>query len=145
MLICVFLSFNVFKASAQDERITVLNKGIIGKPFIFDKSKGKDHDKTTLKYLGKLTTKPGVTYKIMSSCWIWGLSQRTTSRILVYTAQNKYIGNYYMSTTDVLPVKIARNQLIFKDVNGVSDSINFNNGVPKYIIVNGDDASFDRE
>lgn len=140
--LCVcFVSFGQPKGA--DININVLQQNIIGKRYIFDHSKKGDHDETQLTYLGVLQTGNGKLFKILSYCWIWGASKRATNRILVYNAQNKYLGNYYLTMTDELPIKIESNQLIFKVKGDVSNNvtitkISFIKGIPKSIYLKDD-------
>jgi len=89
----------VFSAVGQVNNINirqqVLQKGIIDSVFVFGKWTEESQTETQLKYLGDLTTKAGQTFKIMNSIWLWGLSKRATSRILIFNFKNQYVGNYY--------------------------------------------------
>ncbi|MEO9020693.1 MAG: hypothetical protein ABI237_14060 [Ginsengibacter sp.] len=116
----------------------VLEKGIIDSVFVFGKWTEKSQTETQLKYLGKVTTKKGQTFKIMNSIWLWGLSKRATSRILIFNLKNQYVGNYYLSVTDQLPTSLRNGKLIFTNLSNGCDkkvitTINLNNGFPKQI------------
>ena len=76
----------------------------------------KDSSETYLHYLGKIKSRNGRAYKIMTSCWRWGLDlHRATNRILIFNSRNRYLGNYYVITTDDLPTEIKANKLIFSN------------------------------
>lgn len=137
-LILVFL-FGAKSILAQnnpgtgDIRIQVLRLNHIGKTYKFNT---KDNTVTHLRFLGRIYTIDGKNYKILTSIWRWGLSQRATSRILVYTGKNKYVGNYYLTTTDDVPNYIRNNKLVFFNKGGACDSklvtyVSFENGLPK--------------
>ena len=119
----LFLSFTlilfVFSAFGQDNdtnmRQQVLDKGIIDSVFVFGKWTKESQTETQLKYLGKVTTKAGQTFKIMNSIWLWGLSE---------------------SNTDQLPTILRNGKLIFTNQSEDCDkkvitTINLNNGLPK--------------
>ena len=134
------LMFFVFSAVGQVKdrniRQQVLEKGIIDSVFVFGKWTEKSQTETQLKYLGKVTTKTGQTFKIMNSIWLWGLSERATSRILIFNLKNQYVGNYYLSGTDQLPTSLRNGKLIFTNLSDDCDkkvitTINLNNGLPK--------------
>jgi hypothetical protein len=138
LLISVFL-FAAKSILAQrntktdDIRLQVLRLNHIGKTYKFNT---EDNTVTHLRFLGPIYTIEGKSYKILTSVWIWGLSQRATSRILVYTNKNKYVGNYYLTTTDDVPNYIKNNNLVFINKGSPCDSklvtyVSFDNGLPK--------------
>ena len=119
----------------EDIRSQVLKKNKIGHQYIF---KTEDQTTTQLTYLGILRTTKGVQYKIMNSVWIWGLNgNRATSRILVFSAANQYLGNFPITVIDDLPNSIRNNSLEFTNkISTYCDpetvtSLSFNNGIPK--------------
>lgn len=114
----------------------VLKTQIIGKEFAFGKWTKGGNTETHLKYLGRVKTNSGHTYKIITSFWIWGLSHRATSRIVIFNGDNKYIGDYYLSTIYDLPDKLENGNLIFNNSGPDCDSkistiIDLKNGLPK--------------
>ena len=136
-LLFVFLLIAKFvyaqKSKAEDIRLHVLRANHIGKTYKF---KTEDSSLTYLRLLGSVHTVEGKSYKILTSVWIWGLSHRATSRILVFTNNNMYVGNYYLTTTDDVPNYIKNNKLVFLNKARDCDShlvtyLNFSNGVPK--------------
>jgi len=134
------LSYSLGQVTEENMRETVLKKGIRDSLFIFDFSRPNNHNETQLKYLGTLKSKDGRAFKIMTYCWIWGLSQRATNRILIYNQNDKYLGNYKLDMRYELPVKIEKNQLLFKvDENAQPQRISFSNGLPKQIMIEGGD------
>lgn len=118
-------------------RLKVLTKGIVDSTFIFGKWTEKGGMETHLTYLGQVTTKTNKTYRIVNSVWLWGLSCRATSRILVFNEKNQYVGDYYVTTIPDLPVRLDKGRLVFK--NEVDDDcdkrvvtfVNLKNGLPK--------------
>jgi len=127
----------------------VLKKAIKDSLFVVDTSQSGNHDETQLRYLGILKSTDGRIFKIMSYCWIWGISQRATNRILIYNKANQYLGNYKLDTKDELPTKIEGNKLIFsikenERVGLLQIHISFEKGLPKHIFIkNGNLYVFD--
>jgi hypothetical protein len=120
----------------QTIRQRVLENAIVDSTFTFGKWTEKGGTETHLKYLGQFTTKQGRTFKILNSMWFWGLSQRATSRILVFDNNNKYVGNYYVTTTTDLPTKLQSGKLIFKNTDKDCDRnlmtiVDLKRGLPK--------------
>ncbi len=129
-------------AQVNDEniRLKVLRKNVVGKEFVFGKWNEKGGTETSLTYLGSLKTDKGKTYKIMRYVWTWGLSYRSTSRILIFNSKNQYLGNYYISTESDLPKEIKNGILVFNNTDSECDKkifskISFKNGLPKKIFV----------
>lgn len=125
----------------RDKRIRqlVLRKGITDRTFIFGKWSEKGGEETHLRYLGKVTTQSGRTFKIVNSSWFWGLSHRATSRILLFNERDQYLGNYYLDTVDDLPVKLKDGDLIFRNMTLHCDKnylaiINLKKGLPKLLV-----------
>ncbi|CAM3627966.1 hypothetical protein [Flavobacterium chungbukense] len=142
-------------AQVNDEniRLEVLRKNRIGKEYVFGKWNDKGGTETSLTYLGILKTNKGRTYKIMNYIWTWGMSCRSTSRILVFNGKNQYLGNYYAPRESNLPKEIKDRILIFANKDHECDKkiiskISFKNGLPKEIYVAcknvyGDNLVFD--
>jgi len=156
ILMVAFFATLSLKGQVNDDsvRLEVLDKGIIDSMYTFGKwNKKTESTETHLKYLGQVTTKNGRVFKIMNSCWIWGISKRATNRLLVFNEKNKYVGEYVLNTINDLPAKLENGKLIFK----ISDCskqkitvINLNKGLPKTIFLScngkdGDLYSFSNE
>lgn len=158
IFILVILTNSVWYVSGQIEddsiRQVVLNKNKIGVEYKFGEWQESGETETWLIYLGEIKSTKG-TYKIMTSCWIWGLSQRATSRILVFDEKQVLLGNYYVSMSD-LPEKIEDNQLVF--MHSKSDDcdkfkitrLSFEKGIPDEFFLeckddSGEIYSFDKE
>ncbi|MCQ6959373.1 hypothetical protein [Mucilaginibacter aquariorum] len=145
LILFLFIIFNCLSVVAQINdnkiRLSVLKKGIINHTFIFGKWTKEGNTETHLKYLGSVTTVKGKTYKIMTSVWYWGLSHRATSRVLVFTKYNHYVGEYYVSSVYDIPDKLADGKLIFKnDDNPDCDKsvvtvIDLTQGIPKQVFL----------
>ncbi len=137
ILILVLITVrSIGQVNDQKTRQLVLEKGIVDSLFIFGKWTKDGETETHLKYLGSVTTKSGQTYKILNSSWFWGHSHRATSRILVFSDRNRYIGNYYLSMVDHLPTTLEDGNLIFKNTSEDCDKklitvINLKKGLPK--------------
>ncbi len=143
----IFFLFLVIPVLARSQvnddfiRQKVLQIGIVDSEFVFGKWNDKGGTETHLRYLGQIITKRGKRFKIMNSVWLWGLSSRATSRILVFDAQNRYIGSYYVGMTYDLPDKLSNGKLIFRNTKrGDCDKklitiVNLNNGLPKQFLL----------
>jgi hypothetical protein len=118
----------------------VLEQNKVDSLFVFDDSTKEYANKISLKYLGELKALDGRVFKIMTSTWEWGLSNRGTNRILLYNDKNQFLGNYYWGSWDELPSKIKNNKLIFeikpeKSKPTAVTQISFAKGIPKCIYV----------
>ena len=150
LTICIYGQVN-----DQKIRQRVLEKEIIDSVFTFGKWTKNGGTQTDLQYLGHFKTVSGKNYKIVNSIWIWGLSQRATSRILVFDDKNQYVGNYYVTTIADLPTNMENGKLIFKNVVGDCDKnvvtvIDLKKGLPKQFFRKckgnaGDFYNFDSE
>ena len=136
-LITVILCPN-FYAQTEDEniRLAILKSNVTDKNFVFGEWDGKQETETHLNYLGDIITKDNESYKIMTSCWIWGRTKKATNLILVYNEQNKLLGNYYLNTKCQLPNKIEKNKLVFKPAECTNcdtaiTRVDFFDGIPK--------------
>jgi hypothetical protein len=120
----------------QKIRQQVLEKGIVDSLYVFGKWTEHGGSETHLKYLGQVTTKKGQIFKVVISSWIWGLSHRATSRILIFNNKNQYVGEYYVTTIYDLPTKLQSGNLIFENTDDDCDKklltvVSLNNGLPK--------------
>ena len=141
-LIFVFTSISSFcQITDNTIRLQVLESGITDSLFVFGKWTSDGQTQTELRYLGKITTDSGKVYKILNSSWIWGLSRRATIRILIYTDNNDYVGNYHLNTISDLPERIENGQLVFtnKSKEGcdktITTNIDLRKGCPKEIFI----------
>jgi hypothetical protein len=137
LLLVVFLSttkvINAQTIKSDGVRLRILRLNHVGKTY---KLNTEDSTLTYFRYLGKVRTAKGKAYKILTSTWIWGLSHRATNRILVYTTDNRYVGNYYLTVIGDLPDHIKNNKLVFPNKGQDCDSqivtyIDFSKGLPK--------------
>ena len=144
ILIIIFLStVSIYgQTNIVDRQKLVLEKGIVDSLFIFGRwTEGGQTDETQLKYLGQVKTNDGSVYKIMNCTWIWGLSERCTSRILVFDNSNKYLGNYIMNMDYELPEKLINGKLIFSNKKCNMGKIHkpkvdLSKGIPKQFFIN---------
>ena len=120
----------------------VLNKNILDSNFIFNQTKKDIYNETQLTYLGLISTDDKKKYKLLKSCWLWGLSKRATGRVIIFNSQNQYIGEYYVGSLYDLPDKLVDNSLIFTNSNGnngcdskLKTVISFKKGIPKKIFI----------
>lgn len=155
-LLLLFISLYSF-AQVNDDSIrqVVLKNNITDSLYIFGEWNETDGTETHLNYLGVIKTNNG-SFKIMTSCWLWGLSKRATNRILVFSESNNYLGNYNLVTKADLPERIENNQLVF--LHSTSNSCDkeiitrllFENGIPEDFFLEcedglGDIYSFEHE
>ena len=152
----LFLSLNLFGQVNNDSiRQIVLNNSVTDSLYIFGKWNNTGGTEIQLRYLGEIKGVNG-NFKIMTSCWLWGLSKRATNRILIFSEDKRYLGNYYITTKSDLPEKIENNQLVFSYSEGsdcdkkVMTKLSFGNGIPKQLLVEckngyGNIYSFEKE
>jgi len=137
-------------------RKQVLKENKVDCLFVFGRWTINGGTETHLKYLGQVMTSDGRIFKIMNSCWFWGLSRRATSRILIFNGKNQYVGNYCLGMTNDLPDKLENGILIFTntDNEGCDKSlvtkVDLTKGLPEHIFLrcegeNGDLYSFSTE
>ena len=134
-LLLFIIPFETFgQTQEQNLRLQVLKSNTVGRKFIF---KTEDQSATHLIYLGWLSSKKGVHYKIINSVWLWGHAHRATARILVFDRCNKYLGNYPLTIINDLPSFIKDNKLVFTNSrsNSTCDPklttfVDFSQGIP---------------
>lgn len=135
--LCILIPFSGNSQINNDKiQQIVLSKRLIGKKIIFGKWTETRGTETHLTYLGRVKTNEGKTYKIMNSTWIWGLSRRSTNRILIFNGENQYLGNYTVGVDTDLPTKLINKILIFQNTNlhcnkNIVSKISLKNGLPK--------------
>lgn len=122
-------------------RQQVLEKGLVDSLFIFGKWTESGQTEAHLKYLGRVSMADGRVFKIMNSCWFWGLSHRATSRILIYNDKNNYVGNYGLGMTYYLPDRLENGYLVFTNTDNqdcakkLITRVNFTKGLPAEIFI----------
>ncbi len=120
-------------------RLSVLHKAEINRTFRFGRWNDHGGMETHLTYLGKVTTSKGRTYRVMNSIWIWGLSRRGTTRILIFDSRERYVGNYYLGNTADVPSSLKNGVLYFSNINNdqcdrnVMTRVSLRGGLPKNI------------
>lgn len=154
-IVLFILSLQLFGQVAEnDNQKRILKKAIISRVFVFGKWSEGGGTETHLKYLGKVKTINGQTYKVMTSIYFWGLSRHATSNILIYNNRNDYIGTYNVYTIDDLPTKLENGILIFKNNKecdkNIKNKIDLKNGIPRQFFKkcqgeNGDLYNFTNE
>jgi hypothetical protein len=139
-----FITYTSFSQSEIEKRQIVLKKGIINKIISFGKWNEKGDDELNLTYLGIIRSESS-SYKIMTSLWIWGISRRATSRILIYVLSNKFLGEFCLTMSYELPKDIRNNKLYFDlldDDCKRETYISFENGIPEYLILNCKNSNY---
>jgi hypothetical protein len=126
-------------------RLKVIKDSVIGKKFYFDFTKVDGCNKTFISYLGQIKTNKNKNYKILICFYVHGQSCRGTSRIVIYDLDNKYIGNYCVTMSD-LPDTIINNNLVYlkpdSDCNfRKGTKISFDNGLPQNLFIPCDKAN----
>ncbi|MES2544661.1 MAG: hypothetical protein V4548_07240 [Bacteroidota bacterium] len=144
LLTVIITSFSVVDKTFSEyvklqklERLA-LKQSIIGKTYQMDLSGIKTCNKTTIKYLGIVTTKKAKQYKIITSFFVYKTYVDVchgSSSIKVYNIKNKYVGEYYVVYPESLPDTLINNQLLY--LNNSNDCnlrknriINLNDGLP---------------
>lgn len=141
-LTILFILISYFtNAQVNDSAIRqqVLSKGVTDSTYVFGMWDGDTGTETHLRYLGVVETAKG-NYKILTSMFIWGLSQRATNRILIFDENNDYVGEYAGLQADELPYKSENNSLYFlyDDEKKCTVVIDFSKGIPEMIFLNCD-------
>ena len=150
-LILFFFTFPVYftlfgQTNPNKDRLYVLSKNRIGKNYIFNRSKPGNYDSTVIRYLGRVTTKKGIVFKIITSKWYFGFGPHATTRVVVFNHKNEYLGNYQLTMTYDLPDEIQNNRLVFSNKHRTDCNrklmtrVSFNNGIPKQIFINCKDG-----
>jgi hypothetical protein len=128
-------------------RLNVLKANSIGKDFEYDLTGQKGCNKTKLTYLGIVTTKKLKKYKLLNSFWVTGYSCRGISRLIIYDANNVYLGNYKFDMPYELPDEVINNEIVYnsshedcKKRKGMK--ISFKSGLPKSFYVCQDSHYF---
>jgi hypothetical protein len=141
LLLILFSINSACQINENKARLEVLDSGKTDSLFVFGKWSSDGQTQSELKYLGQIVTDSGQVYKILNSSFIWGLSRRATNRILIYTINNEYVGNYYLHTVSDLPEKIENGQLVFTNKGkedcdkSIITTIDFRTGYPKEILI----------
>lgn len=137
LFLCISISFSGNSQINNDKiHLIALQKKLIGKKLIFGKWTKKGETETHLTYLGIVKTNQGKTYNIMNSTRIWGLSRRSTNRILIFNGKNQYLGNYPVTVYKDLPTKLTNKVLVFQNTDSqcnknIASKISLKNGLPK--------------
>jgi hypothetical protein len=137
----VMLSTTYGQMNPQKDRQAVLRHSLIGKIYVFDRSKKSHYNRTEITYLGKLKTIQRHVFKILISKWYWGIVPRATNRIVVFNNKNQYGGNYCVTTIYDLPSRIEDNSIVFDNTNkkecdtSTITRVNFATGLPKQIFL----------
>jgi protein associated with RNAse G/E len=80
----------------------------------------------------------GIIYTICYNEHVWGESKRMTGRLVIFIDYN-IIGQYGVINEEP---EIIDNEIRFKDVKHADNFINFQNGIPEKILINGELHSF---
>ncbi|MFL9844866.1 hypothetical protein [Flavobacterium rhizosphaerae] len=147
LLFLIYSSAVFSQINEYNIRKIVLEKNIADSLFVFG-SWEKNESEFHLKYIGIITSPEG-NYKIITSVWYWGLSHRATTRILIYSDRNKYLGNYYLGSVYDIPEKIENDQLVFLHSKStdcykkVITRLSFEKGIPKQFFLECKDGMGD--
>ena len=140
-LINLIMPFCYSQHSENEMWQIVLNKNIPDSTFIFKQTKKDNYNETQLTYLGLISTDDNKNFKLLISCWLWGLSKRATGRIIIFNLENQYIGEYYVGGLYDLPEKLVDNSLIFTNANNndcdskLKTVISLKKGIPEKIFI----------
>lgn len=94
----------------------VLDNAIIDSTYIFGNWTKGGETETHLKYLGDVSSTTGHKYRLVNYVWFWGLSKRTTSRLLIFFYTEDSLAGYYQFTMPSdLPDRLERNKIIFSN------------------------------
>ena len=133
VLLMVVYSANVKAQSnnSVNHELNILRLAHVGKKYKFNTV---DNSITYLRYLGIIQTRKGISYKVLTSTWIWGLSHRATNRIIIYDEDNTYVGNYKVTMIDDLPLRLEKGKLIVTNTKDKSTcKLDLKDGLPKQL------------
>ena len=99
-------------------------------------------DIETFTYVGNVLTKSGTTYKIGFLETVWGESCRATNRLLIFDAQNKYLGQYYGIDTDPTKIQIRKGVLSFPFESKDGNKLDLDEGPPAKAWLDGDNPEW---
>ena len=94
----------------------------------------------TFSFIGKIHTTNGKIYKIGFLSTIWGESCRATNRLFVFGNDNLCIGQYAGMMEP--PIKITGSKLLFPFDEQYGNIIDFENGPPLQIWLNGENPEW---
>ncbi|MBF04535.1 MAG: hypothetical protein CMP76_14715 [Flavobacterium sp.] len=138
----IHVNSNLENTQIETLELKALRKNVVGKSYVYDLTKLKNCNKTTIKYLGSIKTKNGKEYKILNSFYVFQSNStcKGTSNIKIYDMKNKYVGKYYVGMPEELPDRITQNKNLVwensKDCIMRKDFfINLENGLPEKFFV----------
>jgi hypothetical protein len=114
----------------------------IGRIYVYDITGRKDCNKTRIKYLGIVHTNKGKYYKILTSFFVFSAAATChgSSSIKVFDIKNRYVGEYFVGTSDDLPDALRKNKLVYlSNIGGCNmrktRSIDLRKGLPKSFFI----------
>lgn len=141
MSILLWLSCSGLSQDKEDIVLSVLSKGVIGKPFKFNLSDKKGYmNEASITYLGEIDTKTKGKYYVVTWGRVWGPNNHTTGAVLLYDNKKQYFGKYVLGTINDLPIKLDKNVLFFYNTSkndcdqSLATKIDFSE-VPKNIFI----------
>ncbi|RKR85294.1 hypothetical protein BDD43_5558 [Mucilaginibacter gracilis] len=123
--------FNPFDYKYEENKFnkTLVLNGLKGKLI---KKKINDSERFQGRYLGRMKTKSGQEYDVISFSYLFNLKNSPTaeSHIFFYDKQHLYVGSYHLNSTDELPQRIIQNKLYF-EIPGCKNKIiiDFSKGI----------------
>ena len=79
LLILATTFSSIIYGQVNDRKIRLLVLSYNNRDCIYKFNNRKDSTDTYLRYLGVVKSKAGVKYKIMTSCWRWGIDNHRAS------------------------------------------------------------------
>ncbi len=138
LYLACLISIHSFAQETDSMRLKVLNSVDTENTYTFGEWTVDGGDETQLHFLGSFVAEDGIQYKIMTYRWIWGQNKTATNRILVYTVNNEYVGNYYLNDSCELPHSMSDGVLDFNyagcdDVSACQSTVSLKKGIPQHI------------
>lgn len=96
----------------------ILKANVVDSTFVFGKWNAKEGTELHLTYLGSVTTFEGTILKFMNRAFIFGLSHRMSTRLYVFSAENRFLGYYILGGKYDMPDRLENGMLIFEPNNG---------------------------
>ncbi|MES2655262.1 MAG: hypothetical protein V4620_06725 [Bacteroidota bacterium] len=119
LLSVFFVLANNVKSQTNHEEISekLLDKNVKDTLIVIGKWNTSGGNETHMKYLGDVKTTDGKIYKIVNWVWYWGISHRSTTKVLVYNEKNQFVGNYQLNLPIELPTQLNDSALVFNNKN----------------------------
>jgi hypothetical protein len=88
--------------------------------------------------VGSLTSEDGAQYQVALLSTVWGQASHATNRLLLFSAQGRYLGRYSGLSSSQPPALISSSVVRFPAPAEHVSEVRFSGGPPPSILVNGE-------